>query len=293
MPPDAVHRLSLQCRPERRALSARHRHRRGAGAAQPAADRQRVVRRREKIAILNFGTLLPEVAQAAEALNATLVDMRFVKPLDEQLVLELATSHETLVTLEENAIMGGAGSGVNELLMAKRRPVPVLNLGLPDSFVSQGTGRTACRSGVGCRRHSAPNRNGWRSNRHSCLTKRLRLRGRFCFRPSPRDPRYSYCLSCEWEASMKYLKLGNTDLNVSRICGLHDLRRTEPRQSRTDAAGREQPPAAETGAGSRHQLFDTANSYSDGSSGKSSAGRCTTMRAAKTWWSPPRCISAE
>ena len=99
-----------------------------------------VVRRQgEKIAILNFGTLLPEAAQAAEALNATLVDMRFVKPLDEQLVLELAASHEALVTLEENAIMGGAGSGVNELLMAKRRPVPVLNLGLPDSFVSQGS----------------------------------------------------------------------------------------------------------------------------------------------------------
>lgn len=140
MPPDAVYRLSLQRRPERRALSARHRHRRGAGAAQPAADRQRRgASPGEKIAILNFGTLLPEAAQAAEALNATLVDMRFVKPLDEQLVLELAASHETLVTLEENAIMGGAGSGVNELLMAKRRPVPVLNLGLPDSFVSQGT----------------------------------------------------------------------------------------------------------------------------------------------------------
>ena len=148
MPPDAVHRLSLQCRPERRALSARHRHRRGAGAAQPAADRQRRCAAGEKIAILNFGTLLPEAAQAAEALNATLVDMRFVKPLDEQLVLELATSHETLVTLEENAIMGGAGSGVNELLMAKRRPVPVLNLGLPDSFVSQGT-REELRADLG------------------------------------------------------------------------------------------------------------------------------------------------
>lgn len=99
-----------------------------------------VVRREgEKLAILNFGTLLPEAAQVAETLNATLVDMRFVKPLDEQLILELATSHDALVTLEENAIMGGAGSGVNELLMAKRRMVPVLNIGLPDFFVSQGS----------------------------------------------------------------------------------------------------------------------------------------------------------
>ncbi|CAI1498171.1 1-deoxy-D-xylulose-5-phosphate synthase [Serratia grimesii] len=99
-----------------------------------------VVRREgEKLAIMNFGTLLPEAAQVAEAMNATLVDMRFVKPLDEQLVLELAASHDALVTLEENAIMGGAGSGVNELLMAKRRVVPVLNIGLPDYFVSQGS----------------------------------------------------------------------------------------------------------------------------------------------------------
>lgn len=99
-----------------------------------------VVRREgEKLAILNFGTLLPEAVQVAETLNATLVDMRFVKPLDEQLVLELAASHDALVTLEENAIMGGAGSGVNELLMAKRRAIPVLNIGLPDSFVSQGS----------------------------------------------------------------------------------------------------------------------------------------------------------
>lgn len=98
-----------------------------------------VVRRTgEKIAILNFGTLLPEAAQAAAALNATLVDMRFVKPLDQQLVLEMAASHTALVTLEENAIMGGAGSGVNELLMAKRQQVPVLNIGLPDYFIPQG-----------------------------------------------------------------------------------------------------------------------------------------------------------
>ncbi|AIR61015.1 1-deoxy-D-xylulose-5-phosphate synthase [Cedecea neteri] len=98
-----------------------------------------VKREGEKIALLNFGTLLPEAAAAAEALNATLVDMRFVKPLDEALILELAASHDSLVTIEENAIMGGAGSGVNEVLMAHRKPVPVLNLGLPDFFIPQGT----------------------------------------------------------------------------------------------------------------------------------------------------------
>lgn len=108
-----------------------------------------IVRREgEKIAILNFGTLLAEAAQVAEAMNATLVDMRFVKPLDEQLVLEMAASHEVLVTLEENAIMGGAGSGVNELLVAKRRVVPVLNIGLPDYFIPQG-GQEEVRSDLG------------------------------------------------------------------------------------------------------------------------------------------------
>ncbi|MFJ5157686.1 1-deoxy-D-xylulose-5-phosphate synthase [Pantoea sp. NPDC088449] len=96
-------------------------------------------RRGEKLAILNFGTLLPEAAAAAEALNATLVDMRFVKPLDEALIAELAASHDALITLEEGAIKGGAGSGVNEYVMAKRLRVPVLNLGLPDEFIPQGT----------------------------------------------------------------------------------------------------------------------------------------------------------
>ena len=98
-----------------------------------------VKRRGEKLAILNFGTLMPEAAKVAESLNATLVDMRFVQPLDEALILEMAASHEALVTVEENAIMGGAGSGVNEVLMAHRKPVPVLNIGLPDFFIPQGT----------------------------------------------------------------------------------------------------------------------------------------------------------
>ncbi|MXP58381.1 1-deoxy-D-xylulose-5-phosphate synthase [Pantoea sp. Taur] len=98
-----------------------------------------VKRRGEKLAILNFGTLLPEAQAAAEALNATLVDMRFVKPLDEALIAELSTSHDSLVTLEEGAIKGGAGSGVNEYVMAKRLRVHVLNLGLPDEFIPQGS----------------------------------------------------------------------------------------------------------------------------------------------------------
>lgn len=98
-----------------------------------------VKRQGEKIAILNFGTLLPEAAAVADKLNATTVDMRFVKPLDTALILQLAGEHDALVTLEENAIMGGAGSGVNEVLMAHRRAVPVLNIGLPDYFIPQGT----------------------------------------------------------------------------------------------------------------------------------------------------------
>ncbi|WP_210506751.1 1-deoxy-D-xylulose-5-phosphate synthase [Pantoea ananatis] len=98
-----------------------------------------VKRQGEKLAILNFGTLLPEASKVAEALNATLVDMRFVKPLDTSLISELAASHESLITLEEGAIKGGAGSGVNEFVMAKRLGVPVLNIGLPDEFIPPGT----------------------------------------------------------------------------------------------------------------------------------------------------------
>ncbi|MGB5854239.1 MAG: transketolase C-terminal domain-containing protein, partial [Oceanisphaera sp.] len=94
---------------------------------------------KSKIALLNFGTLLAEAQAAAEQLDATLVDMRFVKPLDEALLLSLLDGHELLVTIEENAIMGGAGSAVNECLMRNKKLVPVLNLGLPDIFIEQGT----------------------------------------------------------------------------------------------------------------------------------------------------------
>ncbi|WP_042060084.1 1-deoxy-D-xylulose-5-phosphate synthase [Aeromonas allosaccharophila] len=99
----------------------------------------RILREGKGTAILAFGTLLHHAKAAAEALDATLVDMRFVKPMDEALVLSLAASHDHFVTIEDNAIMGGAGSAVNELLMRSKQCKPVLNLGLPDRFVEQGT----------------------------------------------------------------------------------------------------------------------------------------------------------
>ncbi|MCG3729418.1 1-deoxy-D-xylulose-5-phosphate synthase [Vibrio cincinnatiensis] len=99
----------------------------------------RMIRRGEKVAILNFGTLLPYALEAAEALNVTVADMRFVKPLDETLIEELAHSHDILVTLEENVLAGGAGTGVVEFLMHHKLLKPVLNLGLPDQFIAQGS----------------------------------------------------------------------------------------------------------------------------------------------------------
>ncbi|GLT17325.1 1-deoxy-D-xylulose-5-phosphate synthase [Vibrio zhanjiangensis] len=99
----------------------------------------REVRTGEKVAILNFGTFLDDAHQAAENLNATLADMRFVKPLDEELIKKLVAAHDIIVTIEENAIAGGAGSGVVEFMMQEKLIKPVLNLGLPDKFIAQGT----------------------------------------------------------------------------------------------------------------------------------------------------------
>ncbi|MFQ2164283.1 1-deoxy-D-xylulose-5-phosphate synthase [Aeromonas hydrophila] len=104
-----------------------------------ALGKGRIIRQGKGTAILAFGTLLQQAKAAAEALDATLVDMRFVKPMDEALVRSLAATHDQFVTLEDNAIMGGAGSAVNELLMRSKQCKPVLNLGLPDRFVEQGT----------------------------------------------------------------------------------------------------------------------------------------------------------
>ena len=93
----------------------------------------------KKAAILNFGTLLPNALAAAEAIDATVIDMRFVKPLDGQAIEKAAAEHDLLITLEDGCIAGGAGSGVLEYLQQQGIMKPVRTLGLPDSFVLQGT----------------------------------------------------------------------------------------------------------------------------------------------------------
>ncbi|WP_296271852.1 1-deoxy-D-xylulose-5-phosphate synthase [Pseudomonas sp. UBA6323] len=95
-----------------------------------------VIRRQGKgVALLAFGVQLAEALRVGETLDATVVDMRFVKPLDEALLRELAGSHALLVTIEENSIMGGAGSAVSEFFAAENCQVPMLHLGLPDYYV--------------------------------------------------------------------------------------------------------------------------------------------------------------
>jgi 1-deoxy-D-xylulose-5-phosphate synthase len=92
-----------------------------------------------EIAILSFGTLLDRALQVADVMDATVANMRFVKPLDEALVRELALTHRLIVTLEENVVAGGAGSAVNECLAALGLSPTVLNLGLPDRYIEQAT----------------------------------------------------------------------------------------------------------------------------------------------------------
>jgi len=93
---------------------------------------------RKGVAILAFGTLLYPALQAAEELNATVVNMRWAKPLDVELLLQVAAEHEALVTVEEGAVMGGAGSAVGEALQAAGVVMPLLQLGLPDVFIEHG-----------------------------------------------------------------------------------------------------------------------------------------------------------
>ena len=107
--------------------------------------KSRLIREGQKIAILNFGTLLSSALEAAEKLNATVVDMRFVKPIDIEMINVLAQTHDYLVTLEENAIQGGAGSAVAEVLNSSGKSTALLQLGLPDYFIPQATQQEALK----------------------------------------------------------------------------------------------------------------------------------------------------
>ncbi|MFV1871773.1 MAG: 1-deoxy-D-xylulose-5-phosphate synthase [Oleiphilus sp.] len=100
--------------------------------------KSRAIRQGQKIAILSFGTLLDAAKETADHLDASLVDMRFIKPLDKQVIEELSKSHQLLVTIEENVVAGGAGSAVSELLEHLKIRTPVIHLGLPDAFLPHG-----------------------------------------------------------------------------------------------------------------------------------------------------------
>ena len=122
------------------------RYPRGAGPGTEVLQQMKAVplgegevrREGRKIAILAFGAMLQPALEAGAELGATVANMRFVKPLDHALVLRLATSHDLVVTVEENVLEGGAGSAVLESLAAQGAEVPVLQLGLPDQFVEHG-----------------------------------------------------------------------------------------------------------------------------------------------------------
>jgi len=91
------------------------------------------------LAILAFGAMVPFCECIAERLDATLVNMRFVKPLDEETIVKLATTHRSIVTVEENVVAGGAGSAIGELLASRGINVPLLHLGIPDRFIEHGS----------------------------------------------------------------------------------------------------------------------------------------------------------
>ncbi len=100
--------------------------------------RQGKGRRKPRVAILSFGPMLRPALEAGDILDADVVDMRFIKPLDERLILDMANQNDLIVTVEDNVIQGGAGSAVNEVLLAQQDQVRVLNLGLPDQFIEHG-----------------------------------------------------------------------------------------------------------------------------------------------------------
>ena len=132
------------------------RYPRGSGPGKPVETNMRelpigkaeVVKRGKDIVILSFGSCLQDCSVVASRIGASLVNMRFVKPLDADLIHEMADSHKLVVTVEENAVMGGAGSGVNELLAASGGSFNILNIGLPDTYIEHGS-RQDCLTWAG------------------------------------------------------------------------------------------------------------------------------------------------
>ncbi len=103
---------------------------------------------RSGLAIVAVGALVDSACKVAERLDATLVNLRFVKPLDEDLLISIAARHRALITIEENATIGGAGSAVAELLASEGLQVPLLQIGIPDRFIEHGS-RDSCLAAAG------------------------------------------------------------------------------------------------------------------------------------------------
>lgn len=123
------------------------RYPRGKGPGTPVEDtmtalpigKAEIRRKGQRIAFLAFGSMVTPALEVAEKRDATVVNMRFVKPLDEAMILEMAKTHDVLVSVEENVLPGGAGNGINEVLNAHLIKTPLLTIGLPDEFIDQGT----------------------------------------------------------------------------------------------------------------------------------------------------------
>jgi 1-deoxy-D-xylulose-5-phosphate synthase len=103
---------------------------------------------RSGLAILAFGVLADPAQKIAERLDATVVNMRFVKPLDEDLIISVAARHRAIITIEENATLGGAGSAAGELLASEGLSIPLLQIGIPDRFIEHGS-RDSCLAAAG------------------------------------------------------------------------------------------------------------------------------------------------
>jgi 1-deoxy-D-xylulose-5-phosphate synthase len=103
---------------------------------------------RSGLAILAFGAMVDSAQKIAERLDATIVNMRFVKPLDEEMVMSVAERHRAIITIEENTVIGGAGSAVAELLASRGLQLPLHHIGIPDVFIEHGT-RESCLAKAG------------------------------------------------------------------------------------------------------------------------------------------------